>query len=58
MDVLRLLVKLGLQSVAAHKRKSMIVGGLMAFGAYKHLNWASIAGAALAIGALVLKYFF
>ena len=34
MDVLRLLVKLGLQSVAAHKRKSMIVGGLMAFGAF------------------------
>ncbi len=33
MDVARLLVKLGLQSVIAHKRKSLIVGGLMAFGA-------------------------
>ncbi|HEY4222085.1 MAG TPA: hypothetical protein VGO62_12100, partial [Myxococcota bacterium] len=34
MDVIKLLVKLGLQSVAAHKRKSFIVGGLMAFGAF------------------------
>lgn len=32
--------------------------GLMAFGAHKHRNWASIAGAVIAIGALVLKYFF
>jgi len=34
MDVIRLLVKLGLQSVVAHKRKSVIVGGLMGFGAF------------------------
>lgn len=30
--------------------------GLMAFGTYKNINWASIAGAALALGAIVLKY--
>ena len=34
IDIISLLVRLGLQSVAAHKRKSMIVGGLMAFGAF------------------------
>ena len=34
IDVIRLLVKLGIQSVLAHKRKSLIVGGLMAFGAF------------------------
>src|SRR5678816_3823822 len=34
MDVIRLLVHLGIQSVIAHKRKSFIVGGLMAFGAF------------------------
>lgn len=34
ISIISLLVKLGLQSVAAHKRKSMIVGGLMAFGAF------------------------
>jgi ABC-type lipoprotein release transport system permease subunit len=34
MDVVRLLVRLGIQSVKAHKRKSFIVGGLMGFGAF------------------------
>jgi ABC-type lipoprotein release transport system permease subunit len=34
MSVISLLVRLGLQSVRAHKRKSLIVGGLMGFGAF------------------------
>lgn len=34
ISLLSLLVKLALQSVLAHKRKSLIVGGLMGFGAF------------------------
>jgi ABC-type lipoprotein release transport system permease subunit len=44
IDVLRLLIKLGLQSVAAHKRKSIIVGGLMAFGAFIVVAGTSLMG--------------
>lgn len=44
IDVLLLLVKLGIQSVIAHKRKSMIVGGLMAFGAFIVVTGTSLLG--------------
>lgn len=44
ISILGLLVKLGLQSVAAHKRKSMIVGGLMAFGAFIVVTGTSLLG--------------
>lgn len=33
-DIVRLLVHLGLQSLRAHKSKTLIVGGLMTFGAF------------------------
>jgi ABC-type lipoprotein release transport system permease subunit len=33
-DIVRLLVHLGLQSLRAHRSKTLIVGGLMAFGAF------------------------
>ena len=34
LDIVRLLVHLGLQSLRAHRSKTLIVGGLMAFGAF------------------------
>ncbi len=34
LDIPRLLVHLGLQSLRAHRNKTLIVGGLMAFGAF------------------------
>ena len=34
LALVRLLIHLGLQSLRAHKAKSLIVGGLMAMGAF------------------------
>lgn len=44
ISVLLLLMKLGIQSVIAHKRKSMIVGGLMGFGAFIVVTGTSLLG--------------